>query len=376
MAYLNIIYNESLFIIISIALIVMFLISIPTSIFLNRFFKAKLDESDKIKQVYKVVSGISNRIVNQAFVLIFLFLALILITGVPIIVLYWVEHPISFNFVIVFLNASIYCFVPLSFILFTFVVIEAGFKSFKDNEDLKGLQYEKWGSLSWWSKANNRFNHKKRWIERVYSQLASDGVFNIGKKIRLLSPSANAAHYEKFIAEELTKIKEFVRFICSDKVKGADRTGPVIRDNLVFTYDEGIDAADIVAFLEKKDEKQVDIIWDIKGFVWHTIEAVSEKEEKIKTLEHIFNIFDRVLTSNGCIVIDAYQSKKRVQLCNQPLVRGFGIIFGYAEMSTDSYIHHLYDQSNLLRNLYERTYSGKGIYRMAIYRKRGEDVES
>ncbi|MDT0123851.1 hypothetical protein Q9R46_14415 [Paenibacillus sp. RRE4] len=210
-----------------------------------------------------------------------------------------------------------------------------------------GFKYLPGGSLSDWYEPTYIYNVKIRWLDSVLRQLEDEGV-NLDS-IELLSPSANKGKYEYEISKKYPKTK----------VVATDITIPI--DHVVtsgnFRYlSEKNNALNARNYLKKIGITNVDLIFDIKGALWHS--------EKFKNLENILKEYYHILNAGGAVVFDAYD------FSNEYIFRLDPKIEGYRENSTFSKIKRKLKRSEWFHNHFDMILTGEGETKVAILRKK------
>lgn len=212
------------------------------------------------------------------------------------------------------------------------------------------------------------------WFDKTYQYLTRVGWVSVQWKVleqllpdpnylKFCSPTANKG----LIEEELAKLaKDSVskcKFVVSDRLSLPKVVNSV--EGVDYRYCRGVNAENIRTMLEGVGLEGVDVIWDIRGWLWYC----ADKKRKEHELEAAFDTYSNVLNKGGLIVVDAAEVAVVRRVLNNKIYKLFNKVKGFAEVST-------YDQLKKNRKAMGKTTQnfmmmlvGEGIYRIAIFKK-------
>lgn len=263
-------------------------------------------------------------------------------------------------------NMRIYAPILIGFILFHLT-----FKSFFHLFSIENLTYDAWhyqkgNWLSGWYTQSFRYNEKRNYTKNLYKILKENfGNTNDNEELVFISPSANEGLYEENLFNHFRKENKKVTFILSDLVN---------LESHVNNYDKG-QASSSLTYLPERNAQNIKetlqecgivkchVIYDHKGFLWHTEKSVEELENKIKTYHHVLN-------DKGLIVIDAYKSK--TYLLNNLVYHTTKKCIGYMEASTYIKFRKQIKSSEFIRKHFNLKYKTVGKSTFVLLEKRTE----
>ncbi|MDN4617636.1 hypothetical protein QCD85_05970 [Paenibacillus sp. PsM32] len=223
----------------------------------------------------------------------------------------------------------------------------------ENNEKEIGYKYSQKGSLKNWYELTYKYNEKIKWLENIESLLKKNGV-DLDKLNTIFSPSGCKGRYEKVLSKKYLKS----RFIVTDIHIPEDHE--ISGDNYTFLADSN-NAFCASTYLKQNNINNVDLIWDIKGAIWHH----PEKNDLIELLSE----YHEVLSRKGIILIDAYELSIWKKFLNY-LFSTSNRIIGYGEES--SFLRIKSNINEEIECMFDIYVIGKGLYRMAILSKRSE----
>jgi hypothetical protein len=184
--------------------------------------------------------------------------------------------------------------------------------------------YNSNGTLSRWYSGNLKVvkpSYVADWFNAFIPQ-------HVGDKERLIiaSPSANRGVHELSIFDGLRNTYD-VNFIASDLADIPDHVGSVNYESSVFKYVPNRNALDLAAVLSENGVTSVDVIFDMKGALWH-----SSLHKKLKTKD-VLDVYKSVLSENGVIVTDAFKTNSLMVILSH--------LIPFMHMSEDSTYYKL-----------------------------------
>jgi len=114
-------------------------------------------------------------------------------------------------------------------------------------------------------------------------------------------------------------------------------------------------------------QKKVDLIFDIKGFLWY--ELVSFKGRR--KAEAAMMMYWDLLKPSGIVIVEGYERKRQKLFINynQMTLSLFKKITWYAEASTYHYLRKVYSNSPQLKSHFREVIISDGIYTLVYYQK-------
>jgi hypothetical protein len=214
-----------------------------------------------------------------------------------------------------------------------------------------GIGYSKGGNLKSWYDESYDYNKRNKWQEKVLFNLE---VINIlFDKGIFVSPSANKGYYEF----EFSEMYPNTQFIATDVYIPSDHQ----TNSNNFTYiNRPNNAIFIRKYLELLDIKEVDYIWDIKGALWHNWRK--------NDLDKMLKALSSVLSSNGCIVFDAYNTNNIKIIFN--MLRKAKNRTSYIENSTLERIEKNLRKNNFYKENFTLIIVGDGDAKMGVLKRR------
>jgi hypothetical protein len=234
--------------------------------------------------------------------------------------------------------------------------------------------YGKGGWLYRWYNANYKYLGKQ-WIRDIYKLLIDHKLIDLKSKDEFvfISPSANKGKYEKDLFELTNQDRKNNIFIISDLEKIENHECSSIGNNIKsrYIYMESKDAADIKNTIKAAGQSKVDIIWDIKGCIWHR-----STSKQVHELKEVLKNYHEVLKDNGVLIIDNVPYPYII-ICNL-IYYTCGIVLGTSEVSTYSKIRTLIKNSGnglneLVNELFDIEYlescSNKNV-KLVVFKKK------
>lgn len=246
----------------------------------------------------------------------------------------------------------------LSIIAFVFLIIACILKM------LPNHGYGTNTALNGWYEATMKV-YGKGWTDNITQKLIEIGLISEpvdDKAFVLISPSANQGTYEKQIFDSLCKRKICSHVIASDiEVLHKHELSSEYQYGRYTYLDGSYDAANLKIALNDSGESAANIIWDFKGYLWHSINEVVHNKKNINYMISIFEQYNKQLKNSGCIIFDNIQGGS---LFKRFLYQWIYTIFGYrlkfiAEYSTNDKLQKLLNSKNgnLLLDYISDTYN-------------------
>ncbi|WP_146615408.1 hypothetical protein [Paenibacillus pabuli] len=209
------------------------------------------------------------------------------------------------------------------------------------------FKYSSGGELSDWYEPTYLYNKNIDWLETVLKNLQTKGL-SLQSNV-ILSPSANKGKYEYEISKKFPNSTVIATDIFVPN-------GHVTSENN-FTYLSGNNnAIDARHYLKSNNIVKVDLIFDIKGALWHS--------GNDKNLKRILEEYYSILNKGGTIVFDAYDYSYKYNFRMNPKSEG------YRENSTLSKIEKMLNKSEWINKHFDIIPAGKGETKVAILRKK------
>ncbi|MGX4584513.1 hypothetical protein [Paenibacillus chitinolyticus] len=177
----------------------------------------------------------------------------------------------------------------------------------------------------------------------------------------MAAPAANRGTYEKKLARNISEVLKLkVTAIVSDLADVHDTEDNYEDANVRYVYFKRRNGNELRKTLNMASVCVVDIIRDIKGYMWHNV----------KQAERIFNEYGELLNKGGIIVFEAYPQKGVTS--NIFIYRIFDKIIGYTENSTYTNIKSIYKNNNKIQRLFEEILikdPDNSVYDLVVYKK-------
>jgi len=160
-------------------------------------------------------------------------------------------------------------------------------------------QYESNGVLGSWYSGNLKVvkpAYVSEWFNTFIPQYLVDG-----SKVGIVSPSANRGVHELSIFDGLRSLYE-VSFVASDIAEIPDHVGSKDYETSKFHYVPCKNAIDVKTTINEYGLETVNIIFDMKGALWH-----SSLNPSFKTHD-IIDVYKSILSDDGIIIIDAFKT--------------------------------------------------------------------
>lgn len=206
-----------------------------------------------------------------------------------------------------------------------------------------GSQYEKGGRLRNWSRATERYNRKINWLPRVARNLIDSGLFTERNKLIIAAPAANRGNYEIILTRILAKELDIqITCIASDLAFVQHHEKSEEGKNYRFLYFQKIDGEKLEPFYQDLGLGEVDLIWDIKGCLWHS------KDKKRVLLQYA-----RLLRPGGSLIVEAHPGGELITRLRTDFLQFTGRSWGYCEPSTYSQLKKPFRKSQALQDAFE-----------------------
>lgn len=232
--------------------------------------------------------------------------------------------------------------------------------------DLNALQYEKYGRLRNWSKATKSFRDKYNWDNRfttLTAKVIKNEYRNKGSELTIIAPSANNGNIENLLAQKLSVvINKQVKVFASD-IAQVEHISSYSKGLIDFYYKEEINGSQLLEVYPFK----CDVIFDVKGFLWHELNSFKKKKKS----EKVMDIYYELLKPGGIVIVDGYTHRFQSALINLSSfqLQLFGRISWFAEKSTYEHFKKIYNKSNKLKKRYNLIVEKEGIASVAYFQK-------
>ncbi|MBE7896216.1 hypothetical protein G7L40_20060 [Paenibacillus polymyxa] len=209
------------------------------------------------------------------------------------------------------------------------------------------LRYMQGADLNGWYDSTYDYNLKQNWLTKAVENLSVVGVNFSSKKI--FSPSANKGKYEYKLSQQYPDSNIVATDICvpNEHIQTSD--------NIVYLTEPN-DALKSAECLSKMGVQKVDLIWDIKGALWHT--------KDISKFNSLLETYLDILSDNGAVIIDAYDFSSKYILNLKPKNKG------YKENSTYTVIKKRLKKVSWFEEAFEVVLTGEGEAKMAVLFKK------
>ncbi|MFX3635894.1 MAG: hypothetical protein ACE3L7_28370 [Candidatus Pristimantibacillus sp.] len=358
---------EHFYIIFSIELIVLCCLFI-TGLVLTSIFKKSIEHSTDVQQLYNGVRLWTSRLIPVTKLIALAAIIYLLVIIITILSQGFSDRLYNHFFIIIHVVLAAILLIFGNYFFLHTLPSHAANKYLKRKQSefsLLALEYSPTGRLKDWGSATRSYHAQINWLEMIYKPIKESILQIPTGPIVILSPSANNAAYEKWIAYRLVcDFSRKITFIASDQAPvEVDRTQTIRHRLLNFQYWARTKAENLHTKLAEKAIHTVDCLIDFKGILWHHI---TEHRE----VDSILHYFDQMLKPGGCIIIDAAETSAWTQYYNDMKLRLIGRISGYAEYSTFKCLTPYLEQSAILSG-YSWKLEGQGPYRIAIFQKKG-----
>lgn len=285
-------------------------------------------------------------------------------------VLVLIMLPIANSISDLFMYAAKYCLyimldlfvfmVPIAAVYFPLILCA----KLNKNPLIISCDYERGGRLGKWSRATSKYMSKIGWLNRISQNLISSGLLPVRDNLIIAAPTANAGNRENHLGEYIAAAcNNKVTVFASDLARLKDHAPTSRSNSLDFIYTEGVDAKNLDRLLEDNGQSEVDVIWDIKGYLWYS-------KNKEQTLKGYYDL----LSPGGIIILEAHKNNLFLIFINDLFLQVFGKIISYVEDSTYFKITKIYQKSSALQELFDEILISDSDHTncdIAIYRKKG-----
>lgn len=218
--------------------------------------------------------------------------------------------------------------------------------------------YEKGGYLySWYDRTYKRMGYK--WIIEVYEEIIKQKLLCFdNNEFVFISPSGNKGKYEEKLFEYISNKGIKNKFIVSDKNYIENHEESKSLEKGTYIYKEKYDAINIKDTLKEEGISAVDIVWDLRGLLWYTL----DKPKKNPLTKDVFEVYKNVLKDNGFIIVDNIEVTRYKAKLNNFIFSISGLKFGYEERSTYQFLCELMENNEGFKNYLNDNFLKHKIY--------------